>query len=151
MTYDSKKDTLKHIYKVRLFLNSVTRQLKDRAQYHDASKLESPEKEAFDEWTPKLSNVTYSSEEYRNMLRQMKPAIDHHQKHNRHHPEYFGDCGIACMNLIDLTEMLCDWKAATMRHNDGDIIRSLKINAKRFNMPPILVSLLENTISYMKW
>ena len=38
------------------------------------------------------------------------------------------------MNLIDIVEMICDWKAATLRHNDGNLLKSVEINAKRFGM-----------------
>ena len=151
MDYDSKADTLEHIRTVQMFMNSIINQLMSRAQYHDASKLSPPEKAFFDEWTPKLSGVTYGSDEYREMLAEMKPAIDHHQQNNGHHPEYFGQAGVYGMDLLDLVEMICDWKAATMRHNDGDIKRSIEINEKRFSMPPYLVSLLKNTINNMGW
>jgi len=151
MDYDSKGDTLEHIKNVQIFIDSIIKCLMDRARVHDASKLESPEKEYFDEWTPKLSRVTYGSIEYKEMLNQMRPAIDHHQQNNRHHPEYFGESEIYGMDLIDLLEMLCDWKAAAMRHNDGNINRSIEINEKRFNMPPFLVKILKNTIKNMEW
>ena len=49
------------------------------------------------------------------------------------------------MHIVDVLEMLCDWKAATLRHDDGDIMRSIEINAKRFNMPPMLVAIFKNT------
>jgi len=45
----------------------------------------------------------------------MKPAIEHHYKNNRHHPEHFNN-GIDEMNLVDLIELLCDWKAASERN-----------------------------------
>jgi hypothetical protein len=149
--YDSKVDTLEHIKNVQAFINAVVRCLIDRAQFHDASKLEHPEKEIFDEWTPKLSGVTYGSDEYRNMLKQMKPAIDHHQQNNRHHPEFYGSAEILGMDLVDLIEMICDWKAATMRHNDGNIRRSLEINEKRFSISPQLMAVLENTVTNFGW
>ena len=38
---------------------------------------------------------------------------------NRHHPEHFGEDGIRGMNLPDVVEMLCDWKAASERTKDG--------------------------------
>jgi len=150
MAYDSKGDTLEHIKNVQIIMHDVIKALMNRADLHDASKLESPEKEYFDEWTPKLSGVTYGTDEYREMLRQMKPAINHHQGNNRHHPEFFPD-GIAGMDIVDLVEMICDWKAATMRHNDGDILRSLEINSGRFNMAPEIIRLFKNTIYNMEW
>ena len=39
-----------------------------RAELHDASKMEDPEVEIFDEFTPKLKTSTYGSEEYKGLL-----------------------------------------------------------------------------------
>ena len=50
------------------------------------------------------------------------------------------------MNLVDLLEMIIDWKAASMRHDDGDVMRSIDINTKRFGMDPQLVKILQNTV-----
>ena len=47
--------------------------------------------------------------------------------------------------------MLCDWKAATLRHDDGDIQKSLDINAERFKLSPQLKQILKNTVEEMKW
>ena len=74
----------------------------------------------------------------------MKPILDHHYKNNRHHPEYHKN-GIDDMNLIDLVEMFCDWLAATKRHADGDIMKSIKHNKDRFKMNEQLVKIFENT------
>ena len=54
--------------------------------------------------------------------------------------------GIRGMNLLDLVEMICDWKAATMRHADGDILRSIEINQKRFGYSDELKQILLNTV-----
>lgn len=50
------------------------------------------------------------------------------------------------MSLFDLIEMICDWKAATMRHADGDIRKSLEINQKRFGYSDELKAILLNTL-----
>jgi len=56
------------------------------------------------------------------------------------------------MTLLDVLEMLLDWKAATERmKGGGDIRRSLQINTERFNLSPQLVSILANTIEEMGW
>lgn len=55
------------------------------------------------------------------------------------------------MDLLDIVEMLCDWKAATERHNDGDIMKSLEINKNRFNIDDQLFAILENTVKRMEW
>ncbi len=51
------------------------------------------------------------------------------------------------MTLMDLVEMFCDWWAATKRHDDGCIRRSIQINRKRFNIDEQLVKIFENTVN----
>lgn len=148
MNYDSSKDTLLHIKRVNKLLHAVIADFAQRASAHDASKLESPEKEFFDQYTPLLKQTTYGSTEYENYLSELKAALDHHYKNNSHHPEHHPD-GIYGMNLFDLMEMLVDWKAATERHADGNIEKSLDINTKRFNISHELYCILKNTIDYM--
>ncbi len=137
-------DTFRHIERVRNLLNLCSINLLHRGELHDQTKLEPPEVEVFAEYTSKLSTCTYNSDEYKKYLAEMKPALDHHYAHNRHHPEHYKD-GINDMNLLDIVEMLCDWKAASERHNDGNIRKSIEVNANRFGMSPQLVKILENT------
>ena len=144
--YNSRKDTEDHINKVDGYIEDVILILGMRARDHDNSKLWSPEKECFDEITPLLKETTYGSDEYKATMDRMRPAIDHHHKNNRHHPEYFPN-GINGMNLIDLIEMICDWKAASERHADGDIYRSIEINKDRFGMSDQLTEIFKNTVA----
>jgi len=153
MTQDEcRNDTRKHKEIVVGLIIEIIKELLQRAIVHDNSKLESPEIEAFTEFTPKLCETVYGSEEYKECLRQMKPAIKHHQENNRHHPEYFGDFApIDKMNLVDIIEMFCDWKAATLRMKDqGDIKKSIDINKKRFDMSGQLCNILENTVELLE-
>jgi hypothetical protein len=145
MSYDSKNDTLKHIKLVEKLLFFIQSMLNSRAINHDKSKLEAPEKEFFDKYTPKLKNTTYGSDEYKQYLKEMKPALDWHYVKNRHHPEYFKN-GISDMNIVDILEMFCDWLAATKRHDDGDIFRSIKINKERFNYSDELEQIFYNSV-----
>jgi hypothetical protein len=140
--------TWDHINLVMKLLASAQIELMRRQFTHDRSKLQHPEVSAFTEMTPKLAASTYGSEEYKQMLAEMKPALDHHYSHNRHHPEFFAE-GVDNMNLFDLIEMLLDWYAASQRHNDGDIYRSIEINAKRFSLSPQLVKILTNTVPWI--
>jgi hypothetical protein len=55
-------------------------------------------------------------------------GLKHHYAYNRHHQEFFGEDGVDGMTLVDLIEMLPDWKAATERHDDGDLAKSLEIH-----------------------
>lgn len=144
MKYDSKKDTLKHINRVKELLNNASIEIKRRGEIHDNSKLESPEKEIFDVFTPKLSNSTYGTEEYNTFLVDMKVALDHHYKNNSHHPQYYNN-GVDDFDLFDLLEMFFDWKASTERHNDGDIYKSIEINKERFNLSEQVKSIYINT------
>jgi hypothetical protein len=173
---NARAETYKHIRRVNELTVGVAKQLLDRAVAHDASKLESPEAELFEANTAKLAGLTYGSDEYRAALAELKPALDHHYANNRHHPEFHtGLCCIGCfkafpkdwnrccdvcgntvypddkhtlrgMNLIDLLEMLCDWKAAGERHANGDLLRSIEVNQKRFGYSDELKQILLNTV-----
>ena len=143
--YDSALDTLTHIENVCSLMDGLVNDLSMRRFRHDASKLESPEKEVFDEVTPRLKGLTYGSDEYKLSLADMGPALNHHYQNNRHHPEHFEN-GINGMTLVDLVEMICDWKAATLRHTDGDIVRSLEVNKERFGISDQLETILMNTV-----
>ena len=150
MKHDSTIATEEHIDLVGRIGQGVIDRFSSRLHNHDESKLNTPEIEVFDEYTPKLKHSTYGSEEYKVFLSEMKPALDHHYKVNRHHPEHHPN-GINDMNLVDLLEMLVDWKAATTRHDDGDILRSIEINQKRFGYSDEMKGLLLRTIEYMVW
>ena len=138
------KETQKHIDQVGENVGRIVRELQIRAERHDDSKLGKEELPGFTEYTPKLEETTYGSDEYKELLKGLKPILDHHYKNNRHHPEYHKN-GIDDMNLIDLVEMFCDWGAATKRHADGDIMKSIKHNKDRFKMNEQLVKIFENT------
>lgn len=171
---DCKRDTLEHITHVQNFVNYSAEKLIQRGLVHDQSKLQSPELEIFTEYTPKLKTSTYGSDEYKEFLKGMKVGLDHHYANNSHHPEHYrkyvcntcfsvyvdevGACeeclstsftselDISQMDLFDLIEMICDWKAAVMRHDNGDINRSLEINRDRFGMTPQLYNIIKKTI-----
>jgi hypothetical protein len=147
--YDSRQDTLQHIEQVRHFMDKVIADLIARAACHDASKLESPEKDVFDEFTPRLKSSTYGSEEYKEYLQAMGGALKHHYAKNSHHPEHRPN-GIKGMSLVDLLEMLCDWKAATLRHANGDIRRSIEQNQQRFGYSDELKGILFNTLPLLE-
>ena len=147
-TYNSVDETKKHISNVISKVNDFSEEMILQTSKHDLSKLEDPEKKIFDEFTPKLKNSIYGSDEYKSFLVSMKLALDHHYTNNRHHPEYF-KTGLDEMDLIDLVEMLCDWKAATERSTNGDIFKSLELNKKRFNISEQTYNILCNTAKRM--
>jgi hypothetical protein len=138
-----------HISQVRYYIDKLVQSLIMRAVYHDMSKLHEPELSIYSKVASKLQGLTYGSEEYKENLKDLGEALDHHYKHNRHHPEFFEN-GINDMNLIDITEMLCDWMAAIEKHEDGNIYESLRINKERFNISDQLYGILKNTVDYLK-
>ncbi len=195
---DSRFATYEHIQIVQQLLGVLIRNLMYRQEMHDQSKLYTPEKEIYDLYTPKLAESTYGSDEYKQFLKEMKLALDHHYINNSHHPEHYRwhcpicnlqindatyntspegpdnsknrycpNCsgigilyeselmlkpqlGIQGMSLIDLLEMLIDWKAATLRHNDGNILKSIEINQKRFGYDTQLKQIFLNTLKELK-
>lgn len=144
----AKEETLLHIRRVGQLLGAFAAELIRRAGVHDASKLESPEAELFEEYTPKLRGTTYGSDEYKQFLAEMKPALEHHYAANSHHPEHRPE-GIRGMDLLDIVEMFLDWKAATERHADGDLRKSVEINQRRFGYSDDLKAIFRNTIDRM--
>ena len=126
--------TAKHRFWVARFLFIFSMRLFYRALTHDLSKYLPSEAKGFIKVIHKLEGSTYGSDEYRESLRSIKPSIDLHYKRNHHHPEHFKLEGIEGMNLVDVIEMWCDWKAAVRRHKNGDIEKSLMQNKDRFSM-----------------
>jgi len=145
MKYDSKNDIIKHKIKVSSFMEVLRLDLLDRMANHDESKLKSPEKEYFDTYTPQLWELAYGSKEYEKIRKKMRPALIHHYKYNKHHPECYSN-GINGMDLVDLVEMLCDWMASTKKEKNGNINKSFKIAEKRFKISKQLMQILKNTV-----
>ena len=142
------QELLKHRKEVGELLGVALLDVISRIVTHDNSKFSDKEWPFFVEYTPRLKKTTYGSPKYKENLKKMAPAIKHHYANNRHHPEYFKE-GVGGMNLVDLIEMLCDWIAATKRHEDGNIEKSLKINQKRFGYSDELNAVLRNTVEYL--
>lgn len=150
MTYDSTADTYEHINKVKARMAEIRTALSLRAIKHDLSKLEEPEKSGYDQITEQLRDLVYGSDAYRAALDANRPTIDHHYAHNSHHPEHYEN-GIAGMSLLDIIEMVADWKAASERTKQGSIAASLAHNKERFGIDDQLASILENTVRELGW
>jgi hypothetical protein len=146
----SKNETRKHILEVNKLISQCIVSLLSRANNHDATKLGPDEAPYFDEHASKLENTTYGSDEYNKILADLKPALEHHYKLNDHHPEHHPG-GIYDMSLLGVIEMLCDWKASTLRYKDGDIRKSIELNQSRFGYSDEFKALLLNTVNQMNW
>lgn len=148
--YDSRVDTLLHSQRVGELMVQMVKEVLDRSTCHDRSKTESPEVEVFDEFTPKLKNTTYGSPEYKEYLAAMGVGLRHHYANNAHHPE-FHENGVNGMTLVDVMEMLADWKATTEREVNGSLARGWEMRQKRFGLSEQLMAILHNTALHFGW
>lgn len=138
--YDCTNDVKEHIGLVQKWIEDFRSILAGRGKVHDASKLRSPEKEMFDEFTWRLKNTEFGSEEYEQQLKNMGEALQNHYKSNSHHPEHYPN-GIDGMTLYEVVEMVCDWMAAAEKK---DVPVDMDYLQKRFNISPQLRSIIEN-------
>jgi hypothetical protein len=141
-------DTLRHMETVRNILNVIIVELMKRGRDHDQEKLRDPEVQLFTELTPLIKSTTFGSPEYLEQKARLQVALDHHYARCRHHPQHFPN-GVQDMNLIDLIEMLCDWKASSLRQHNGNLLKSIERCSEDFNIPPFLSCILKNTASFL--
>jgi hypothetical protein len=121
---------LLHCRYVRRGMRCIERELSERAERHDDSKLMADEFAGFSRINKAAREHPYGSAEYRAGLRQEKPTIDLHYSRNSHHPEHGRILGELTekerglpddatywaantpMSWLDLIEMVCDWRGA---------------------------------------
>lgn len=148
---DSRPATLLHSLRVGDLMVDMLQEGMRRAVRHDLSKTQPPEVDLFDRMTPRLATMTYGSPEYMASLAELKPALDHHYAVNAHHPEHRPN-GVNGMTLVDLLEMIADWKAATERMGGtGDLRKSVAFNKDRFGITDQLAEILLNTAEHFGW
>ncbi len=116
-----------------------------RSFIHDYTKYGMTESRGFFKVIDGLKTSTYGSKEYHAMIDEIKPSIEAHYKRWSHHPEHYEN-KINGMNLEDLVEMWCDWKAAVRRHTDGELNKSIEHNKTRHNISEQVCSVLKNSI-----
>lgn len=136
-----------HRDRVGRYLNQFAAQIMFRGDIHDNSKFGPNEFPIYASAIDEFEKHKFGSEGYLKAKESIAPAVKHHFQHNRHHPEHHKN-GIDDMDLVDLLEMVCDWKAATLNHPDapGNMAHSLEFAIKKYNISPQLAKILENTI-----
>ena len=142
--YDRRADSLAHIHLVRDRIGTFVAELLARGRAHDASKLQEPEKSAFDRVLPSFDGVPYGSPEYEVLEASMAEAIAHHHRVNTHHPEHYGQAGVGGMDLFDLVEMVWDWMSAAERRPSNGV--RLDYNTALFGIEPQLAAIIANTL-----
>ncbi|WP_211275297.1 DUF5662 family protein [Actinoplanes rectilineatus] len=149
--YDSRPDTLLHSRRVGALMVDMLQEGMRRAVEHDLSKTAPPEVDLFDRMTPRLKEAPYGSPAYTEALTDLKPALDHHYAVSRHHPQHFPD-GVNGMTLVDLLELVADWKASGERPGGtGSLERSVRLNQQRFDITDQLAQILINTGRHFGW
>lgn len=133
-----------HIGAVQAEMAECGRIIAERSTKHDQSKYSSDEL-ALVVGKAKLDALEYGSDEYKEALSSVRPAVEAHYANNSHHPEHYED-GIGDMSLFDLIEMLCDWRAAS-----SDLERSIDVNVRRYDIPAPIERVIRNTIIEMGW
>ena len=141
--------TWRHIYELSKLLHRCQKNLMDRIENHDQSKLKKPEVAGFTEFTPKLKDLEYGTEAYKKNLEEMQFFIQHQYENNSHHPEHYEN-GVNDMSLFDVLEMLMDWWVSTKRGKNGDIHKSIDFQQERFGISDQLTQILRNTIAEME-
>ena len=149
-TFDFLCETLLHMSEVKENLETISSELKKRGLAHDRTKLQEIEFDAFVSTRDKFKKANYGSKEYQECIDKVKPAVDHHYENNRHHTGYHKN-GINDMNLIDLMEMLADWKAAARRSPDKSLEDTLDYAFKKYGIGEQLGNMIRNTLKDLKW
>jgi len=143
-------DILIHIDEVRENLEEMIHDLRLRGIKHDRSKLQEPEFSIFVSTRPKFKKVNYGTKEYEEVSKEAYEAVRHHYDHNRHHVKHHVE-GIYDMNLLDMLEMLADWKAAARRSPDLSFKDSLPRAFKKYGFDETLQCIFMNTLEYLGW
>jgi hypothetical protein len=139
------KVTYAHILEVGRLMSVLTAEMSARALTHDKSKMLVEDARIYARMAKEMSGLPYGTPAYKAVFEKYRLFIRNHHISNRHHPEYFSD-GIRGMNLVDLSEMLCDWIASRSKNRGGSILRSIDVGQKRFGFSDELRAVLLNTV-----
>lgn len=123
---------LRHVGIVRRNIKRISEGLERRAEVHDISKLSLEEFSGFVEVNQIARKYPFGSKEYKESLKD-NDVINLHFSRNSHHPEFYPN-GISDMSLLDIIEMVCDWKAASETYGRTSFFDALVIQAERFKL-----------------
>ncbi len=143
-------NTLGWLREQKLGRRGVAKRMREQGKEHDDSKFSEEEMSRYVQETQALNQNDHHSEEHRKARERLAEAAKHHYDKNSHHPEHFGEKGVNGMNLLDVTEMVCDWMASTHRKEELKFSTILEENEKRFGISEPLYKLMENTASALE-
>lgn len=143
-------DTILHVSEVQENLEQISSDLRKRGFAHDRTKFQAFEFDSFVYNREKFKKANYGTPEYQECVELVKPAVEHHHHNNSHHTEFY-DNGINGMNLMDLCEMIADWKAAARRSPDLDLVDTLDYAYKKYGIGTQLGEIIANTLVRLGW
>ena len=137
-----------HIEGVKNYLKVISILLDSRGLMHDSTKKSDEEYNYYKMANSVNRNDFKTYEEY---LDYVKPTLNkglkHHYENNRHHPEYHKN-GVDDMNLIDILEMVADWKIS-IEQNGKNVEEEIQYNFKKYNISEQLQKIILNTYKYI--
>lgn len=148
---DSTATTLKHIRRVNELLIDEAQDLLSRAKVHDESKFSDIEKSRLDRMEALIERegqAAFGTEEYKRRTDMLGPMVEHHRRNNDHHPEFHPD-GVKGMDLVQLLEMFCDWKAASERGEESAM--NLTFACEKYGVSDQLKSIFIMTANRRGW
>jgi hypothetical protein len=151
----------------KLYLSDkLFRDLPFQASNHDYSKFQEPELTPYIVLTQyyalKQKGIELKTDD--SIRDRIRNAVFHHLKNNSHHPEYWDNniqpltkgerskqvVNATTMPVIDLAEMVCDWKAMSQELNDSVEEFAKSVIGKKFIFSPEQVALIHNCIFLLK-
>lgn len=139
------KANINHRYYVKFFITKIVEELQHRANVHDFSKYLDDESIGFIKAVPYTKIKWGSNDIPDDIAESLKDSLAIHHARNDHHPEHFQN-GIEDMDLIQLLELVCDWRAAMIRHENFDIEETICVGQARFKFCNTIARILENTL-----
>ena len=113
-------------------LERLANVLRERATVHDLSKFSEDEFAGVVRINRIAREHEYGSPEYMESIKE-SDALALHFSRNPHHPEHYPG-GVDDMTLVDIIEMVADWKAASEAYGQTSLEDALAIHAERFSL-----------------
>jgi len=147
---DTLAEILQHRAYVKANLDQIRAELEQLGDLHDLSKLDEEEFDAFCSTREDFKRANYGDALYKKCTERIKSAVERHYKLNRHHTGYHEN-GFADMDLIDILEMLADWKAASRRSPLLSFEDSLPKAFEMHNIPENMQKHILATLKRLGW
>ena len=148
--FDFLCETILHVSEVSENIETIASELRKRGIAHDRTKFQSLEFDAFVSTRDKFKKANYGTPEYQECVDIVKPAVDHHHANNKHHTGFHAN-GINDMTLVDIVEMIADWKAAERRSPDKKLVDTLDYAFSKYGIGVQLGRILKNTMLGLGW